>query len=150
MAQGEYVSPERLENLYIAHPAIGTIFVHGDSTQTSLIAIAGVDPEPFASWASKVFRRPIAISEIQSVYQDPAIIKQLMKDLDRIAEQKKLHGFEKIKAIYLAMEPFTVENDLLTPTLKLKRADATRAFRRDIDELYKRLNETSGKVQAKL
>jgi long-chain acyl-CoA synthetase len=150
LAQGEYVSPERLENLYIAHPGIATIFVHGDSTQTQLIAIAGVDPEPFAAWASKVVRRPIAVSEIQTVYQDPAIIKQLLKDLDHIAEWKKLQGFEKIKSILLATEPFTVENELLTPTMKLKRANAAKAFRREIDELYKRVNEKSGKVSAKL
>ena len=150
MAQGEYISPERLENLYIVHPGIATIFVHGDSTQTQLIAIIGVDPEPFAAWASKVVRRPIAVSEIQTVYQDPLIIKQMMKDLDRIAERKKLQGFEKIKGIHLATEPFTMENDLLTPTMKLKRADAAKAFRREIDELYKRVNAKSGKVSAKL
>ena len=150
MAQGEYISPERLENLYIAHPAIATILVHGDSTQTQLIAIVGVDPEPFAAWASKVVRRPIAVSEIETVYQNPAIIKQLLKDLDHIAERKKLQGFEKIKAIYLATEPFTVENDLLTPTLKLKRTEASKAFRKEIVELYKRVNEKIGKVQAKL
>jgi long-chain acyl-CoA synthetase len=150
LAQGEYISPERLENLYIVHPAIATIFVHGDSTQTQLIAIIGVDPEPFAGWASKVVRRPIAISDIQTVYQDPAIIKQLLKELDHIAERKKLQGFEKIKGIYLATDPFTVENELLTPTMKLKRADAAKAFRREIDELYKRGNEKNGKVSAKL
>ena len=150
MAQGEYISPERLENVYIAHPGIATIFVHGDSTQTQLVAIAGVDPELFAAWASKVVRRPVAVSEIQTLYKDPAITKQLLKDLDHIAERKKLQGFEKIKAIHLATEPFTVENDLLTPTMKLKRADAAKAFRKEIDELYKRVNEKSRKVSAKL
>src|SRR5208282_5266235 len=106
--------------------------------------------EPFAAWASKVVRRPIAVSEIETVYQNPAIIKQLLKDLDHIAERKKLQGFEKIKAIYLATEPFTVENDLLTPTMKLKRVEATKAFRRELDELYKRVNEKTRKVSAKL
>ena len=150
MAQGEYVSPERLENLYIAHPGIGTIYVHGDSEQTNLVAIIGVDPEPFAAWASKVLHRPITVSEIGSFYNDPTIIKTLIKDLDRIAEKKKLQGFEKIKGIYLATEPFTVENDLLTPTLKLKRAEASKAFRKEINELYKQVNEKTGKVKAKL
>jgi long-chain acyl-CoA synthetase len=150
LAQGEYVSPERLENLYIVHPAVGTMFVHGDSEQTALVTIIGVDPEPFAAWATKVLRRPIAVSEIASVYKDPTVLKHLMKDLDRIAEQKKLQGFEKIKGIYLATEPFTVENDLLTPTLKLKRTEASKVFRKEIVELYKRVNEKTGKVQAKL
>lgn len=73
-----------------------------------------------------------------------------MKDLDHIAERKKLQGFERIKGIMLATEPFTVENDLLTPTLKLKRSEAAKALRKEIDQLYKAINESSGKVKAKL
>jgi long-chain acyl-CoA synthetase len=124
--------------------------VHGDSEQTALVAVIGVDPEPFAAWATKVVRRPISVSEIASVYKDPTVLKHLMKDLDRIAQQKKLQGFEKIKGICLATEPFTVENNLLTPTLKLKRTEASKALRKEIIELYKRINEKTGKVQAKL
>jgi long-chain acyl-CoA synthetase len=150
LAQGEYISPERLENLYAQHPAIGTLFIHGDSTQTSLVAIAGTDPEPFSVWASKVVRRPVSPTEIESVYKDPQILKTLMKELDHIAERKKLHGFEKIKGIVLATEPFTVENDLLTPTLKLKRSEAVKAFRREIDILYQGVQAKEGKVKAKL
>jgi long-chain acyl-CoA synthetase len=150
LAQGEYISPERLENIYVIHPAILTLFVHGDSTQTVLVAIAGVDPEPFAAWASNAIGRPISVSEIESIYKDSEIIKALIKDLARIADRKKLQGFEKIKGIHLATEPFTVENDLLTPTLKLKRADAAKAFRKQINELYKTIDEQNGKFQAKL
>jgi long-chain acyl-CoA synthetase len=73
-----------------------------------------------------------------------------MKDLDHIAERKKLQGFEKIKGIILATDPFTVENDLLTPTLKLKRSEAVKAFRKEIDSLYKGVNESSGTFKAKL
>jgi long-chain acyl-CoA synthetase len=150
LAQGEYISPERLENFYITHPGIGTLFIHGDSTETTLVAIIGVDPEPFAGWASKVLRRPITVSEIESVYKDPSILKALTKDLNRIAEERKLQGFERIKAIHLATEPFTVENELLTPTLKLKRADAAKAFRKEIDSLYQGIKEKNVQVKSKL
>ena len=150
MAQGEYVSPERLENIYVAHPGIATLLVHGDSQQTCLVSIIGVDPEPFAAWAAKVVRRPISPTEIDAVFNDKAIKRQMLKDLERLAEKKKLQGFEKIKAVYIATEPFTVENDLLTPTLKLKRNEAAKAFRKEIDALYKTINDEAGKVKAKL
>jgi len=150
LAQGEYISAERLENIYIAHPAIATLLVHGDSQQTCLIGVIGVDPEPFAAWATKVLRRRIAPAEIESVYNDKAIKRQLLKDLDHLAEKKKLQGFEKLKAVYIATEPFTVENDLLTPTLKLKRSEAAKAFRNEIDELYKGITDEPGKFKAKL
>jgi long-chain acyl-CoA synthetase len=148
LAQGEYISPERLENIYITHPAIATIFVHGDSTQTSLVAIIGSDPDPFAAWATKVLRRPISTAEISSVYQDPKIQRTLLKELDQLAQRRKLQGFEKIRGIHIASDPFTVENKLLTPTMKLKRSDAAKAFRKEIDELYK--NVESRQIKAKL
>jgi long-chain acyl-CoA synthetase len=148
LAQGEYISPERLENIYITHPAIATIFVHGDSTQTSLVAIIGSDPDPFAAWATKVLRRPISTAEISSVYQDPKIQRTLLKELDQLAQRRKLQGFEKIRGIHIASDPFTVENELLTPTMKLKRSDAAKAFRKEIDELYK--NVESRQIKAKL
>jgi long-chain acyl-CoA synthetase len=38
--------------------------------------------------------------------------------------------------VHLHHEPFSVENELLTPTSKLRRADAQRVFRAQIDALY--------------
>jgi long-chain acyl-CoA synthetase len=139
LAQGEYISPERLENIYVIHPAVGTIFVHGDSDQTCLVAIIGTDPEPFAAWASRVLRRDVPVSDIKSVYADPQIHKTLLKELDHIAQKRKLSGFERIRAVLLESDPFTVENDLLTPTLKLKRSDAAKAFRSQINLLYREI-----------
>ncbi|KAK4913752.1 medium-chain fatty acid-CoA ligase faa2, partial [Elasticomyces elasticus] len=52
LAQGEYVSPERIEGVYLSNlNYLGQGFVHGDSLQTSLIAIFGVQPDIFASFA---------------------------------------------------------------------------------------------------
>lgn len=124
--------------------------VHGDSNQTCLIAIIGVDPEPFAVWATKIIRRPVSVTDIATVFNDPIVTKAMIKELDRIANHKKLQGFEKIKGVYLASEPFSLENGLLTPTLKLKRPESTKAFRDEIDGLYRQVNETKSKVQAKL
>ena len=45
-----------------------------------------------------------------------------------------------IKAIQLEVEPWTVENDLLTPSFKLKRNLAAKKYRKWIDEMYEELN----------
>lgn len=48
----------------------------------------------------------------------------------------QLKGFEAAKAFRIIAEPFTVENDLLTPTFKLKRNIAKVHFQRLIDDMY--------------
>ena len=42
-------------------------------------------------------------------------------EMNKVANQSKLVGFEKIKNIYLDCEHWTIENGMLTPTMKLKR-----------------------------
>ncbi len=49
----------------------------------------------------------------------------------------KLFGFEIPTEFYLTKEAFTVENNLLTPTFKLKRNDAKMYFLKEIKEMYK-------------
>jgi len=44
-----------------------------------------------------------------------------MDDLERLGKEKKLSSLEKPKDIYITIEPFSIENNILTPTFKLKR-----------------------------
>ena len=45
----------------------------------------------------------------------------IYQDLLKLASENKLNSLEKPKQMILLNDPFTIENDLLTPTLKLKR-----------------------------
>jgi long-subunit acyl-CoA synthetase (AMP-forming) len=45
----------------------------------------------------------------------------------------------QVAAIYLAPEPFTVENNMLTPTFKLKRPQAKAAYQQQLDDMYAQL-----------
>merc|ERR1711862_908694 len=51
LAQGEYVSPEKCENLFIQSPLIDQCFVYGDSMKAATVAIVVVNPEQAAKWA---------------------------------------------------------------------------------------------------
>lgn len=67
-------------------------------------------------------------------------IKQLiMKDLSEIGNAAKLHTFEKVADIYLSSEAFSIENDLLTPTLKSKRPKIAERFKDQIEDMYAKL-----------
>lgn len=120
LAQGEYISPERLEGLIASElNYFAQGYVHGDSVQTFLVAIFGVQPDMFAPFASKVLGRtidPTDIAAMQSAVEDGKIKSAVLKDLERVAKKHKLAGYERVKNCALMIEPFSVENNLLTPT----------------------------------
>ena len=53
--------------------------------------------------------------------QDADFKKVIMDEIASLGTLRKLNSLEKPKEIYIAKEPFSVENDILTPTFKLKR-----------------------------
>ena len=85
-------------------------------------------------------------ASLANLVKDPAIIAAIERDMKRLGEEAELKGFEKAKAIHLESEPFSVENGLLTPTFKLKRAPARDHYRPIIDALYAKINQPKAKL----
>lgn len=123
LAQGEYVSPERLEGIYqSACPYIAQSFVHGDGVKTYLVGIFGIQPDIFAPFASRILKRTIDMGDLEALRaagQDERVVSAVRKDLERAARKNNLAGFEKVKNVALMLEPFTIDNGLLTPTYVL-------------------------------
>ncbi|KAF1990902.1 long-chain-fatty-acid-CoA ligase/ protein binding protein [Aulographum hederae CBS 113979] len=140
LAQGEYVSPERIENVFLANcPWLATAYVHGDSHQSSLVALFGFMPDAFAVYAGKVLKKTFSDTDYPALIaasQDPKLVAAATKDLEKVARKNKFNSWERVRKIKLYLEPFTVENELLTPTLKLKRFHVAQRYRKDIDALY--------------
>jgi long-chain acyl-CoA synthetase len=120
LAQGEYISPERIENVYLANCSfLAQAYVHGDSHQASLVSVFGVDPATFAPFASGVLKKTIDPSDIEAIKaacNDERVKEAVVKELDKIGKKSKFNSYEKVKAVHLEIEPFTIENELLTPT----------------------------------
>jgi len=58
--------------------------------------------------------------------------------LPRIAQQiKNFPGYAQVRRVFLSPEKWTVDNGLMTPTLKLKRAAIFEKYRAAIDAMYK-------------
>ncbi|KAK6197152.1 Homocysteine/cysteine synthase [Pestalotiopsis sp. IQ-011] len=144
LAQGEYVSPERLENVYMGNSNLMTMaFVHGDGTQSHLVGVFGVDPAAFGPFASKVLKKTVAADDLEAIKvaaKDPRVVKAFIKHLDDIGKKNKFNGYERVKNAVLEIEPFTIANELLTHTLKLKRAQAAKKYRPEIDRMYVEVN----------
>jgi long-chain acyl-CoA synthetase len=77
--------------------------------------------------------------EIESILQDPDFKKVIMDDMAKLSTKNKLSGLEKPRDICLTQDVFTVENNLLTPTFKLKRNIAREHFRPQITVMYEEL-----------
>lgn len=117
LAQGEYISPERLEGVYLSELGyFAQGYIHGESVQTFLVGVFGVQPDMFAPFASKVLGRTVNEADIKSVLNNEKIRSAVLKDLERVAKKHKLAGYERVKNCALMLDPFTVENNLLTPT----------------------------------
>ena len=120
LAQGEYVSPEKLENVFLANCGwLASAYVHGDSDKSSLVGLFGIEPQGFAAFSSKVLGRKIAPTDVQAlreVCKDERVRAQAMKELAKVAKKNKFNRYEVCRALYLFVDPFTIENELLTPT----------------------------------
>ncbi|KAI5863411.1 acetyl-CoA synthetase-like protein [Durotheca rogersii] len=154
LSQGEYISPERIENVYMGSSnLIATAFVHGEPSQSTLVGVFGVDPVTFAPFVSKILKKTVAPDDIEAIKaaaRESQVIKSFIKHLDGIGKKHKFNGYERVRNCLLDVEPFTVENQLLTPTLKLKRPQTARKFKSEIDRMYTEINEEASSAQPKL
>ncbi|RKP08894.1 hypothetical protein THASP1DRAFT_14984 [Thamnocephalis sphaerospora] len=136
LAQGEYIAPERIENVYQKHELVAQAFVYGDSLQATLVGIIVPDEEELAKFAAghnlggKSYQELCAVEDVR---------QHILRQLGAFGKANGLKGFENVKNIRLESDAFTVENDLLTPSFKLKRQPVTAKYRTAIDEMYAEL-----------
>ncbi|XP_067909008.1 long-chain-fatty-acid--CoA ligase 5 isoform X2 [Heterodontus francisci] len=97
-----------------------------------LVAIVVPDPEVLPQFAaSKGFK-----GSYQELCNNPELKEVILEDMVKLGKEAGLKSFEQVKDLYLHTEMFTVENGLLTPTLKAKRSELAKHFKSKIDHLY--------------
>lgn len=144
LAQGEYVALERVESLYSACPIVAQLYVHGDSLQSYLVGLVFPDPIQLAALAGRVWGVDVAPTDaaaLDKAAADPKVRDEVLKALDKQARSAGLNGcveyrssvamahrtlapsprFETLKRIHLSNDLCTIDNNCLTPTLKMKR-----------------------------
>lgn len=133
LSQGEYIAPEKVENKLTMSPYIAQIFVYGDSLQHFLVAIIVPDKAAVEKWASE---HSIFVDDYRLLLTLPALNKFFQNEMVLKSKEAGFFGFEIPQKAYLTTTAFSVENDLLTPTFKLKRNEAKNFFLKEIKELY--------------
>lgn len=132
LAQGEYIAAEKLENAYTQIDLVKQIFVYGDSLQHFLVSIIVPDKDEVEKWAKKenlegTFEELIKTEEFKTYIQ---------KEIQDKKKDYKFNSLEVPKKIHYITEEFTIDNDMLTPTFKLKRNEAKKAYFAKIKDMY--------------
>jgi len=128
LSQGEYIAPEKLENIFVLSQYVEQSFMYGDSLKNCCVAI--------------VLPKQAAIDKFKSTHADADHLKSdefkkmILDDMVRLCTEHHCSSLEKPKMIHLIADAFTIENDLLTPTFKLKRNIATKVYKEQIDKMY--------------
>ena len=118
-AKGKYVAPAPIENLL------------GESTIIETAMVSGVgQPSAFALVVLAEDLRP----RISDASVRASVEAELSALLDRV--NARVADYEQLQMIVIAREPFSVENGLLTPTMKIRRARIEKAVEADVERWY--------------
>ena len=136
MQQGEYISPEKIENIYLNCKYIEQIFVHGNSLKSYLICIAYPKKDDIINYFKNKGIKEINENNYKNYLENEDLKKEIINVMDKFGRENNLMGFELPKKIYLVKEPFTIDNQIMTPTMKLRRHFARKYFEEQINKLY--------------
>ncbi|ORM41797.1 putative kong chain acyl-CoA synthetase [Babesia sp. Xinjiang] len=133
LSQGEYIAPDKLENLYIGCPYVEQIFIHGEASRDYIVGIVVVNKDAVTAWAASRGKANMPMAEL---LKDSALIGEIQACFTKITEQNKLNGLERLHKFTLIDEPFSVENELLTPTFKTVRKKVRVRYENEIKAMY--------------
>ena len=128
-AGGKNVAPAAIEGLIATSRHISQVCVVGDRRKF-LTALITVDPDNVKAYAAE---RGVVTSSLDDLLANPDVVELVQSVIDE--KNTELASFETIKAFRLVPE-FSIENGLLTPTLKVKRNVAMERFADIIEEMY--------------
>jgi len=137
MSNGEKVPPMDMELAISLVPAIEQVLVIGEG-ESYLAAIVVLSADEWRQLAKRFSLDADAADSLHHEKLHAALLKDIKGRL------KDFPGYAKIRRLILTLEPWTVDNGLLTPTLKVKRARVLEKFVADVKALYE-----SGPVKLK-
>jgi long-chain acyl-CoA synthetase len=109
LSQGEYISVTSLNDIYSLADGVANVYIFADSHHDAPAAVVVPTKAALDSWKAKGITEP----------KESKVAKtDMLKNLTDCAAKNELRGFEKVKAVVIDTEEFSVENGLLTPSMK--------------------------------
>ncbi|MDZ4202414.1 MAG: long-chain fatty acid--CoA ligase [Gallionella sp.] len=131
MSNGEKVPPTDMEIAMLHDPLFDQVMVFGEA-HPYLIVLAVLNEEGWLHFAREIGIRP----EMPEALTDSRVEAKFLRRIAR--NLRGFPGYAKVNRVLLLRESWTIENGLLTPTLKIKRGEIAQRFATEIRELYER------------
>ncbi len=112
---GDNISPQRVEGILSLQQEIAQVMVYGDK-QSHLVALIVPDADWVREWRTANGKKGTGWSDLM---EDDDLRKAIRAAVDRA--NKDLNPIEKVRKFALADEAFSVENSMLTPSMKIRR-----------------------------
>ncbi len=129
MSNGEKVPPADMETAILRDRLFDQLMVHGEG-HPYLVVLAVVNPEQWQAFALQAGVRP----DMPESLRDTRVEQQALQRVS--AQIGEFPGYAKVRRVLLLTEPWSIENGLLTPTLKIKRAKVFARYQKEIAQLY--------------
>ncbi|KAJ2799213.1 medium-chain fatty acid-CoA ligase faa2, partial [Coemansia guatemalensis] len=131
LAQGEFIAPEHIENVFTDHFIVDQAFVYGNPLQSYLVAIIVPDEKLLTMFLQSkgiISQQAAERISLEDLCANDQVPQAVISELAIWGKAHSLRGFEIPKRIRLVATSFE-DADLLTPTLKLKRRAAQAYFK---------------------
>ncbi|MDA7787634.1 long-chain fatty acid--CoA ligase [Sphingomonadaceae bacterium] len=128
--KGDNVAPQKLEGMLTLQPEIGQAMVAGDKRPYVVGLIV-----PEAEWALEWAKAEGHKFDLAALQELPAFKSAVSKAVDRV--NKDLSVTEKVRRFVFADEQFTIENEEMTPSMKIRRHKIRERYQERLDSMYR-------------
>ena len=128
--KGDNIAPQKVEGMLTLQPEIGQAMVAGDKKPYVVGLIV-----PDAEWTLEWCRAQGKQFDCKQVQELPEFRNAVRAAVDRV--NKDLSVVEKVRQFAFADEPFTIENEEMTPSMKIRRHKIRERYGDRLDGLYR-------------
>jgi len=128
--KGDNVAPQKIEGMLTLQPEIVQAMIYGDR-KPYMTAVLVPDPEWTQEWCAKSGNP----CDFEKLAQDLDYRAALGKAVERVNHD--LSQIERVRRFILADAPFQIENEQLTPSLKIRRHVLRKVYGERLDALYR-------------
>ncbi len=127
---GKYVAPQVIENKMKESPFIEQMVVVGEN-QRFVSALIVPSFDYLKDWCSK---NGVSYNTKEELVSNPKVLKAVQDEVNRY--NKEFGKVEQVKKFTLLPTDWTVDNGIMTPTIKVKRDAVMKKYRKEIEEIY--------------